>query len=93
MKLHCVVSPLVLVGVLIAGLLAPGPAAGQGVSGDAKTGNALRTTWGDPDLQGIWVGSTLTPLERPARYEGREFLTEEEVAELENGAVEEDAVC
>ena len=46
-----------------------------------------RTAWGDPDLQGIWVGSTLTPLERPARYEGREFLTEEEITELENQAV------
>ena len=29
---------------------------------------------GDPDLQGIWVGSTLTPLERPAEYQGRELL-------------------
>ena len=43
-----------------------------------------RTAWGDPDLQGIWVGSTLTPLERPERHAGREFLTDEEVAELEN---------
>ena len=25
-----------------------------------------RTPWGDPDLQGVWTGSTLTPLERPA---------------------------
>ena len=50
-------------------------------------GAALRTSWGDPDLQGIWVGSTLTPLERPPQFEGREFLTEEEVAALENGAV------
>ncbi len=50
-------------------------------------GAALRTSWGDPDLQGVWVGSTLTPLERPPHFEGREFLTEEEVAALENGAV------
>ena len=46
-----------------------------------------RTSWGDPDLQGIWVGSTLTPLERPPEYEGREFLSEEEVAALENAAL------
>ena len=45
-----------------------------------------RTAWGDPDLQGIWVGSTLTPLECPERHAGREFLTDEEVAELENAA-------
>ena len=45
-----------------------------------------RTPWGDPDLQGIWVGSTLTPLERPPEYRGREFLTEEEVEALETAA-------
>ena len=25
-----------------------------------------RTSWGDPALKRIWVGSTLTPLERPS---------------------------
>ena len=48
------------------------------------------TPWGDPDLQGIWVGSTLTPLERPPEYEGREFLTEAEVAALEIHALTEE---
>src|SRR5689334_7561307 len=37
-----------------------------------------RTPWGDPDLQGSWSNATTTPLERPARYAGREFLTPEE---------------
>ena len=36
---------------------------------------------GVPDLQGVWSHGTATPLERPDRYEGREFLTEEEIAE------------
>jgi hypothetical protein len=45
-----------------------------------------RTPWGDPDLQGIWNSKTTTPLERPDEYEGREFLTDEEVAELEGAA-------
>ncbi len=49
---------------------------------------SLRTPWGDPDLQGIWTGSTLTPLERPARFAGQEFLTEEEAAGLERRADE-----
>ena len=44
------------------------------------------TAWGDPDLQGIWVGSTLTPMERPARLEGKEFLSAEEIADLEGKA-------
>ena len=52
--------------------------------------NMLRTPWGDPDLQGIWVGSTLTPLERPSEYRGREFLTEEEIAALETAALAEE---
>lgn len=39
-----------------------------------------RTPWGAPDLQGVWDHGTATPLERPDRYEGREFLTPEEVA-------------
>ena len=50
---------------------------------------APQTPWGDPDLQGIWSsGYILTPLERPAAFEGREFVTEEERAELEAAAFE-----
>lgn len=42
-----------------------------------------RTPWHDPDLQGIWsAGYILTPLERPAEYGDKEFLTDEEVAAL-----------
>ena len=52
-----------------------------GAAGSAQ--HAPRTPWGDPDLQGIWVGSTLTPIERPPEHEGRAFLTREEVADLE----------
>src|SRR6516225_9536543 len=39
-----------------------------------------RTPWGDPDLQGSWSNATTTPLERPAKYAGREFLTKQEQA-------------
>src|SRR5687768_16949598 len=41
-----------------------------------------RTPDGHPDLQGIWTMRTYTPLVRPARYDGQEFLTEQEAAEL-----------
>src|SRR5688500_6019008 len=41
------------------------------------------TAWGDPDLQGIWTNSTITPLERPAKFAGREFMTEEEARALD----------
>ena len=41
-----------------------------------------RTPWGDPDIQGTWTNATTTPLQRPAELAGREFLTQEEQAEL-----------
>ena len=42
-----------------------------------------RTAWGDPDLQGMWTNSTITPLERPGTLAGREFLTEGEASALD----------
>ncbi len=61
------------------------PIAGQGGAPTAKTPAAKnwkvsRTTWGHPDLQGIWNNGTTTPLERPKDLENREFLTDEEWA-------------
>jgi hypothetical protein len=32
---------------------------------------ALTTPWGDPDLQGIWLDETDTPLQRSAKHAGR----------------------
>ena len=49
---------------------------------------APRTPDGKPDLQGVWDFRTITPLERPDDLAGREFLTEEESAELEQQAVD-----
>jgi hypothetical protein len=47
-----------------------------------------RTPWGHPDLQGIWNNSTITPLERPRAFAGREFLTAAEAAQLDAAAAE-----
>ena len=41
---------------------------------------------GDPDLQGTWDYKTITPLERPVAMAGRQFLTNEEKADLERRA-------
>jgi hypothetical protein len=41
-----------------------------------------RTPDGQPDLQGYWTNLTFTPFERPAKYGNREFLTDDETAEL-----------
>ena len=50
---------------------------------------------GQPDLQGIWINSWATPLQRPKELAGREFLTVQEVAEFRKRAhrlfVEEDS--
>jgi hypothetical protein len=40
--------------------------------------------WGHPDLQGVWDRRTITPLERPARFEGIAYLSEEQVREYES---------
>ena len=47
-----------------------------------------RTAWGQPDLQGIWDFRTITPLQRPEELGDREFLTEEEAANLEQEVVD-----
>jgi hypothetical protein len=41
---------------------------------------------GHPDLQGVWLNNSATPLERPRALEGRSTLTDDEVAELRRRA-------
>ncbi|HTB20294.1 MAG TPA: hypothetical protein VK708_19355 [Bryobacteraceae bacterium] len=62
------------------GLSVPAKAAKAPASG-AKSGAPARTADGQPDLEGVWSNSTLTPLERPAELAGKEVLTEQEAAD------------
>jgi hypothetical protein len=55
----------------------------QAQSPAASAPPVLKTPWGEPDLQGIWMEETDTPLERPARYANKEFFTAAELAELD----------
>ena len=57
-------------------------------SAQTKGGKLPRTPDGHPDLQGIWDFRSATPLERPARFAGREFMTPDEVVEYERLALE-----
>jgi len=41
---------------------------------------------GHPDLQGVWLNNSATPVERPKALEGKVSLTDEEVAELRRRA-------
>ena len=59
------------------------PAAGQNSKPTTKATGTLRTSWGAPDLQGVWDFSTITPLERPEALANKAVLTAEEAAALE----------
>jgi hypothetical protein len=47
----------------------------------SKNWTPPKTVDGQPDLQGVWTNSTLTPLERPAQFAGKAVLTEQEAAD------------
>jgi hypothetical protein len=67
---------------------APPAASSEAPAKAAKAPAQLRTQWGHPDIQGLWTNSTITPLERPAQYANKEFLTEEEARALDRAAAE-----
>src|SRR5262245_65554159 len=86
-------APLIGWSVVLAAVVAGASVTGQigGTLGMRPTASADR--WmppvgpdGHPDLQGVWLNNSATPLERPKVLEGRESLTDEEVAELRRRA-------
>src|SRR6266446_5276149 len=73
-------------------VLATLPAAGQApkAAPNAKTATAVKGTWtpprtpdGQPDLQGVWTNTSVTPLQRPREFAGKEFYSEAELAEAQ----------
>jgi hypothetical protein len=44
---------------------------------------ALKTPWGEPDLQGIWTYDSDSPLQRSPRYGNQEFFTAEQREQLD----------
>jgi hypothetical protein len=91
-RLHASLTALAI--AFSVGSLASLSVAGQAGSVGAKAEKVpVRKRWippltadGHPDLQGVWVSNTATPLERPTALEGRESLTDEEVVELKKRA-------
>ena len=71
----------VILAVIVLLKVAPVGVAGQT---PAAAGSATKTAWGDPDLQGIWTDEFQTPLQRQAKYAGKELFTEQERAALDN---------
>ena len=68
-----------LVSLLVPAAFAQTPAG----SGAAMQAPALKTAWGEPDLQGIWTDEGETTLQRPAKYANQEYFTETQRAELD----------
>ena len=64
---------------LIALALATGPAGAQTA---AEEWTPPRLPDGRPDLQGVWLSNTATPLQRPEVFADRAYLTDEEAATL-----------
>jgi hypothetical protein len=83
MRYRCLAAVTAAAITAASGWVVAQTSAGRGPAGAAWT--APRTAWGAPDLSGIWNSKSLTPLERPARFANREFLTDEEIAVLERG--------
>src|SRR5256885_14531600 len=51
-----------------------------------KTYTAPKTPWGDPDIQGQWPAVANIPMQRPANFGTRAFLTDEELTQRERQA-------
>jgi hypothetical protein len=56
---------------------------GQSAAAASESWRLPRTADGHADFEGVWNASTLTPLQRPARFDGRAFMSEAEAAAFE----------
>src|SRR5437762_2018187 len=81
---------LALLGISAAIALAqsarPEAATGRQPSAPDPRWTPPKTSWGEPDLQGIWPLNHLiaVPLERPRQYGNRLYLTDEELAKAQS---------
>src|ERR1700694_3697258 len=53
------------------------------ITGTWAQAPALKTPWGEPDLQGIWTYDSDTPLQRSPKYGNQEFFTAEQREQLD----------
>jgi hypothetical protein len=87
LPLGALASALLLLWIAAVSLPGQAPPAGKAKAAPkaasnapSKGGTAIRTSWGDPDIQGTWFVMWDVPLERSAANAGKEFLTDEEIA-------------
>jgi len=81
-------GPFLLLLLMIAPGMGQSPAP-PGNRPSAKKWTPPRTPDGQPDLQGVWEMSTLTPLERPPEFADKTFLTEPEAAAFQRRALDQ----
>ncbi|HYL35849.1 MAG TPA: hypothetical protein VEV17_08065 [Bryobacteraceae bacterium] len=79
--LSLLVAPVA--GILLLSAPLTGQVKSSPVRAAAKIWTQPRTPDGQPDIQGIWTNSTLTPLQRPPDLAAKQFLTEAEAKERE----------
>jgi hypothetical protein len=72
-----------VMSLFIPAAFAQAPATSAAPPTSALMTSPSTTPWGDPDLQGIWLDETDTPLQRPAKYANQEFFTDAQRAELD----------
>ena len=60
----------------------PKPAAAVAAARETSRWTPPRTSYGEPDLTGVWLSDSATPLQRPSAFAGRTSLTDAEVAEF-----------
>ena len=79
----------IIAAVIAAISVSIGGTSAQAPSGSTTTpASALRTPWGEPDLQGIWTDETDTPFQRPAKYANQELFTPQQRVELDRARTE-----
>jgi len=68
--------------LVIAAGTAPPPHAQSGPSNAKGAAHWVlqRTADGHPDFQGVWANNTVTPLQRPKQWEGKQRLTDADIA-------------
>jgi len=74
------------IGIACVGLVSIRAQGPQRAASTSRPYTAPRNALGQPDFEGVWTNNSITPLQRPAAWAGRAFLTDAEVALLQKTA-------